>query len=114
MSETPTRKTKGFYRPAIMKYFEEHTGVSVYVDDLAKAAGCSRDQAQSCVNNIRREVPSFSIEVVVTGNVWRYVGKPSAQTGKPGKRIFEELAVTKTGDILIQDEAGSVYKAVEL
>jgi hypothetical protein len=113
-ASTPAVKhAKGYFRPAIMKYFEDRPGVNVYVDDLAKEAQASREQVQSCISNMKREVPEFVIEVVVHGNVWRYVGHPKP-AAKPGKRMFEELAVTKAGDILIQDQDGAVYKAVEL
>jgi hypothetical protein len=106
---------KGMLRPQIMKYFEEHIGVNVYVEDVARFANCDRDQAQSAINNLRRDVPEFPIQIVVRGSVYRYMGpgKPAVDA-KPGKRVFEELAVTKAGDILIQDQDGAVYKAVEL
>lgn len=113
MSGTPAKHAKGYFRPAVMRYFEEHTGAHVYVEDIATAVKASREQVQSCISNMKRELPEFAIETIVTGNVYRYSGAPKPEV-KPGKRMFEELAVTKAGDILIQDQDGAVYKAVEL
>lgn len=106
------------FRPAILKYLEGRPGVRVYVDDIARSIGCTRDQAQSAMSNLRNDVPSLPIEVVLPGNVWRF-GPPSVvrdglRPELPTKRIFEELAVTKSGEILIQDEAGAIYRASEM
>ena len=102
---------KGAFRSDILHYMENHIGENVYVDDISQAANCTREQAQAAINNMRHD--AFPIESIVAGNVWRYTGE-TAKAQKQSKRMFEELAVTKSGDILIQDLDGVVYRAVEL
>lgn len=101
-------------KPIILKHFIEHPGAVVFFDDLQEAIisangeKASRPGIQFAVKQLIEE--GKPIEVESNGRAWIY--RPNGR--KNDKRMFEELAVTKSGDILIQDELGNVYKAVEL
>lgn len=103
-------------RPKVLEFLHKHPGVEVFASDLAEVTGTDTRAIQSCLSNYLREATPVDLQVVVRGNSWRYLpnGKPSAPKGSDAKRVFEELATTKAGELLIQDEAGTVYLAREL
>lgn len=103
------------FRPAILQYLEAHEGDQVYLERMAAAIGATRKQTQQAVSNLREDLPDIPIRVIVAGNVWVYDRawrQPDAV--KPTRRMFEEIGPTKSGDILIQDQDGAIYRAVEM
>lgn len=103
------------FRPAILRYFEQHERQNVYLEDLAEAIGATKEQAQGAMTNLRANMPDMAkqIKVIVTGNVWTY-DRDRTPAAKPTKRMFEELATAKDGTIVIQDQDGGLYRASEL
>jgi hypothetical protein len=111
------RRMKNFgTTSAVHEYFVLHPGTDITISELREAYPKYDEHAiQNAISYLRIN-KKLQIDQVAQGRVWRY--RPTA-AGKPtspvyGKRMFEELAVTKTGDVLIQDEEGKVYRAVEL
>ena len=90
---------------AIRKYFTDRVGQEVYLSDVATEFELTYQQVIRAAYRLSRKDSTF---VKVTNGVYSY--RPSKMSSS-GKRIFEELAVTKTGRILIQDENGVVYAA---
>lgn len=122
--------TKGI-RGALMEYFAKHPNEPVFLRDLVAATGLITVQVQGNISNIMRDHKlgylDFNIERISAGQVWMY--KPSAKSeavetekgenpsldySTQHKRVFEELGTTKRGSIVIQDDEGNLYKAVEL
>jgi hypothetical protein len=101
------------FRPAILRYFEANESRNVYIDELAQAIGATRDQTQAAVSNLRASLPDIPLKVVVPGNVWMY-DRSAAKPAVPVKRVFEEIGSLKSGEILIQDGDGALYRASEM
>jgi hypothetical protein len=98
---------------SVREYFTAHPGVEVPLSELKSAIG--KNVSNSVIHNAisyLRVRAEFPIETLAYGRIWRY--RPAVVAKSTGKRMFEELAVTRTGDVLIQDEEGKVYRAVEL
>lgn len=101
---------------SVREYFTTHPGVEVPLSELKSAIG--KQVSNSVIHNAisyLRVRGDFPIETLAHGRIWRH--RPAATApaaAKNDKRVFEELAITKTGDIIIQDEEGKVYRAVEL
>lgn len=104
--------------PAVLRHFEQHVGVTLYLADIAKDLGYPEAKVQATINSLRnRNVNGANdqIEIMVHGNAWRWGTHPAkVKNQTPTKRLFEELAITKTGDILIQDDQGNVFLAKAL
>lgn len=107
-----------------MEILHKSPGLEIFSDEMAEKLGTDTDSIRSCISNLRREHPEYPLEVCVRGRSWRYLGDAEKKAeGMPNplkakeikpKRIFEELAVTKAGELLIQDDKGTVYLAKEL
>lgn len=92
----------------VLKYLEEHIGQRLFADDMAQALGLSRIQVSHAIYGIRKS--GLHVEQVSQG-VYMYSGGRSAGSVKG---LFEELAQTRTGKIIVQDEDGKVYLLTEL
>lgn len=109
-------------RARIMEKFHKSIGQELFLTDLAQELGADETAIRSSISNLIRTEPDYPLLVCVRGRSWRYLpngsepekGTPKSLKSKPAKRIFEELAVTKAGELLIQDEAGTVYLAKEM
>ena len=95
--------------------FERAPGVVLYSKDLAEEFGCEERLIQQSVANIRREHNGQPL-VHITARAW--VFQPGAELKAepiPSRRVFEELGVNKkTGEIVIQDDEGVLYRATEM
>lgn len=98
-------------RAKIMQHFEEHPGVVVWLHDLVEATGCKDPRPIQIAVQQLRSRDDYPVEIKINGQSWIYRPKGAEANGK---RVFEELAITKAGELLIQDEAGKVYLAKEL
>jgi biotin operon repressor len=103
----------------VFAYLEHRIGQAVHVDDVAADLGFTKQQVKSAVNNLRT-TKGIPIETLVAGYSWRYLPNSKPSEDSPGngsnhtKRIFEEIGVTKTGLIILQDEDGNLFSAQEL
>lgn len=97
-----------------MKHFQEHPGNVVHIDDLTAAIpGTDNQNIQSAISFIKAR-KNFPIEVVISGQAYRYHPNAPKAEDKPSRRVFEEIGVARDGSIVIQDEAGKLYVAREL
>lgn len=99
--------------PEVLKYIQEQQGEYVYVDTVCKDLGLERAQVQGAISNLRNR-HNQPIEVVQKGTIWRWKPNAENEKSKNYKRVFEEVGATRTGAVVIQDEDGNLYKAVEL
>lgn len=96
----------------LMKYFEDHPGVNIYADDLANELKMDRRTLTTSIAWIIREdkLPGLC-KLAKPGP---YVYKPNNKKAASSTTYYELLAVTKKGELVIQSEDGTLYKAVEL
>jgi hypothetical protein len=100
-----------YARAPIMKYFEEHVGVHLYADDIAKDLGITRRQVQSAISNMRLQgvEMALDIETIIAGSAWIY--KPSGKEARESEMIIEILMVKEDNEaMLVRTEDGAVYK----
>lgn len=106
----------------IMDVFIQNPNVEIPIAKIRAEAGTQRDgkpfsenQVQTAIGNLRNR-GNVPISTVVAGRVYRY--DPGARKAVVAdgnqKQLFESITTLKNGDILIQDESGTVYRAVEL
>lgn len=93
----------GSIETAVRKYLSDRPGQEVYLSDIETDLSLTHQTAQSAAYRLERRDAAI---VKVMNGVYSY--RPA---GRVGTRMFEELAVTKNGRILIQDEDGTVYVA---
>ena len=92
--------------------------VEIPVADLAELLGFTLTQVSNAVIHLRDK--GIRIEIPMRG-VYRYVpgAAPTVKTATAlvvpkSKLLFEELGRTKSGDVIVEGEDGSLYKLVEL
>lgn len=122
-----THRRQGSHIAMVLGLLEKYAGQNLSADEMAAILGITARQARVAVNNLRntdRDGAATRIVTVVRGHLWRWQPdrpEPPAETttgsngnGGRSRRLFEELAVTKSGDVIAQDEDGGLYRLVEL
>lgn len=113
MSYTP----KNAVLPKVVEYLEKHTGVICYVTDMETALNLNKRQIQNAVYRAAGE-KQLPIETKISGHAWVFMPRPTKpvvpEVVKPSRRVFEELTITRSGNVLVQDEYGVVYSLKEL
>jgi hypothetical protein len=102
-------------RPRVAHYFDTHIGTTVYISELVQALKLEPRQIQNAIaNGVRVKFNHWDtrLEVVQRGNAWRWHG--NNKKANDGSLLFERIAITKSGVVLVQDENGTVYKLTEL
>lgn len=92
--------------------FEQSPGMVLYLPDLADEFQVDRRIIQQSISNLRRE-HGFP-EVHIPAGAWIYrPGAVPKGAGKP-RRVFEEVGITKTGELIIQADDMTLYRATEI
>lgn len=102
-------------RAVVLKHFDQFPGINVHLAEILEGSDRKYPEIviQNAINAMKRD--GFNIETVVSGRTWRY--KPTVSKPEPApsaKRMFEEIGTARDGSVIIQDEQGAIYKAVEL
>jgi hypothetical protein len=100
----------------LVEYMMAHPGKPLSAETLMQAIGADRKmQVQNAIGYLRREKPELGrhIQVIIAGNMYQWEENPRPEPGGP-RRLFEELATSEDGTILVQDEDGRPYKLVEI
>lgn len=106
-------------KPIVIEHFQKAPGIPQYVNDLAKALSSSEEKIQECIAGIIRtnSLPGLTCEI--RGRSWMYrpqateAADPNPRKQLPA-RMFEEIGETRDGSVIIQDDAGKIYRAQEL
>lgn len=102
--------------PRVLEYMEKRTGLTVYIGDMMEHLGMTRPQVQAAVYNLKAK--GHPIKVIAQGNAWAWApnsNKSAEEKATNGRRLFEELGVSKDGRIVLQDaDTGALFAAVEL
>ena len=97
----------------MLEFLAKSPGSTHYVGDLANGFEVTEQQIRSCINSIIRDEALPGLEVVIPQRSWVY--RPSAEPKHSNtKRVFEEIGQTRSGDLILQDQDGKVYRAKEL
>lgn len=100
-------------RPQVIEFLSKAPGSTHYLKDLAAGFAVTEKQMGECIAGIIRDEQLPGLEVTIRGRAWVYRPGAESKQGK-GTRVFEELAATKSGDLIIQDQDGKLYRAKEL
>lgn len=100
--------------PQLLEYFTKHIGEILNTNDIAKDLKVADKQVKGAVNTLLGQ--GHDIDSVSRGNAFIYRGlKQEIKPSKPtSRRMFEEIGMTKSGALVIQDTEGNLYKAVEI
>lgn len=90
---------------ALLRYFDEHTNENIYIEDLEKLTGFDHQQILSGISHLKqKDVPIFRI----ANGVYRMDSRSTSG------ELFELVGKSKDGRLIIQDEDGKLYLAVEV
>jgi len=92
----------------VYETLDKQRGLTVYREDMARDLGVNSNAIIQAVNTLRRNGHT-EIEVVMRGNAWRIGADKKTQHA-----LYEQIGVTKSGDLILQDEEGQLYRAREI
>jgi hypothetical protein len=101
----------------VLEALRKYPNQDVTITQLTEETGLTRGQVQGAIANARaRDNLDIVITTVVAGNVYRWSPRSPAAAfdAGNGRRLFEQIAVTKSGDLILQDDGGNLYRAAEL
>lgn len=108
----------------LLKYLTTHPGIELFRAEIAEATGLTEHQVRTNLANLRsgnKLGAHEALETVVAGQVWRWHPNkttgtltPEAAPTAPSKRVFGEIGKTREGDLILQADDGSLWRAVEL
>jgi hypothetical protein len=94
----------------VAQYLVKREGKLVYVQELQKDLGLDQRQAQNALYYVKAHTEvGKGVEVIQRGAIYRYVAPRNGEG-----RVFEQLATTKDGHLILQDEEGNLYRAEQL
>jgi hypothetical protein len=97
------------HKAKVLHYIEHNPNMRLYINDIAAAIGLEYQQVNTVVSAAIRSGELPGLERPMQGVICY-----SPQGAKVGRMLFEEIGRSKTGKILIQDEAGNIYVAEEI
>jgi hypothetical protein len=113
---TETRKPRKATLVPVLEYLQEHANQPVFVSELVENLGLtSKNAVQTAVASaIKQDTAGATahLQILIPGNQWRWNSSPALD--KSTNVLYEQLAVTKAGKIIVQDEDGELYQLVEL
>jgi hypothetical protein len=118
MSSQPTKFN---LQARVVEYMMANANQPLSAETIMRAVGAERKlQIQNVIGYLRRSRPhdlGGHIQVLIAGNMyqWDTDGRHTPELKpSPAKRLFEELATTVDGTVLVQDEDGRPYRLVEI
>lgn len=100
----------GTKRDVVLKHLERSAGTTHYLDDLTTFVDSTPGSIQSMMRDMAAKIPQ--VEIVVDGRAWRW--NPNQAKVKAGTKLYEELARTPDGLILVRSEDGEIFQLVRL
>lgn len=114
-------------RPALLRYFRQHIGVTMYLDDIMSGIGeADPRRVQSGIGNFLREDPEGQfLTCTRRGQAWVYrppavppaqaaASPPPAAASAPRRtenELFERLGELQDGSVLLRDESSNIWTA---
>lgn len=100
----------------ILDYLVSRPGQVVYRGQISEATGLDAEQVKHAVSDLRTRIGE-NITTVTRGAswIWRPRQAETPVSAAPAARqMFEQIGTTKGGDLIIQSDAGTLYRATEL
>ena len=106
----------------LLAYLSQHDGHVVYLGVIAEALYETLERVQAGINNLRHRmaggyVPGH-IETVIRGRAWRYTSDGSKAESHPlagtADVVFDLIGESKSGELILSDPKGRLYRATEL
>lgn len=104
----------------MLDYFTQHPNETLTITKIMKDTNETRNRIQGWITSVRNRgvLTDGKMEILIKGRAYRYIPNDLLDKSKSDddkmKRIFVEVGITKTGDVIIECEDGTLYKAVEL
>jgi biotin operon repressor len=102
----------------IMDYLVTRRNEYVTLTEIVKATGIDRQRVMNAISQLRGR-NGVNIETISKGST--YVLREGSQMTKKEdtpsrklKKVFEEIGATREGDLIIQADDGTLWKAVQL
>lgn len=102
--------------PKVMEALRKHENLDVPIGLIVEETGLTRLQVQAAITNLQKR-HEVNITTVVRGNLYRWSGKngkPKDAVVSASNAMFEQLAVSKSGDLILRSEDGCIYRAREI
>ena len=99
----------------LIAYFLDNPNIEINARDLKSEFNISDQQLSSSISYIRNQDwngARVKLQTIVPGTLWMW--HQNGADKSESRPLYEHLATTRTGDILVQDEDGAVYKLTEL
>lgn len=99
----------------VADYFLGNVGRSITLSELEKETGLPTDTVRNSISYLTRQ-KGYRIKTEVAGRRWRLTNEtPGAPNDKSDDRkLYQELAKTRNGTVIVECEDGSIYKLVEI
>jgi len=121
-----TTPRKGTLLGLLATHMREHPGSLVTLGELVGITNGKQTTIQSYMNRLKTLLPE--LEVVTSGHAWRYMPNrgskvtaidvnsayPQSLTQKKSAPLFAMLGTAKDGTVILESEAGSLWRATEL
>jgi hypothetical protein len=98
--------------PKVLEWLHRNENIRIHLSDIVRDTGLTKEQVLNALGNLRRR-EGLDIETLVRGEAYAFRTTPAKPNGN-GKRVFEEIGVSKDGRIIIQDVDGNLYETREL
>lgn len=94
-------------------------GKHCHIHEMAKELNYTQTQIKQAISNKRHESKEWGshVKTVIQGSVFSWIEKPENGVPEPKdvkKNLYEQIGVTKNGDLILQDEDGNLFRATEL
>lgn len=110
---------------ALLKYACARPGQPLFRDEIVAETGLTPDQVRIGMANMRASNylgAREALEIVVAGQTWVWhpnkarteATEAPAPEAAPTKRLFAEIGTTREGDLILQADDGTLWRATEL
>lgn len=96
----------------VFQWLEKNSGLTCYLSDMAEGLQLEKGAVQNAVRYLMND-KGLPIEAVIGGHSWRYTPNKAVKRSDSGS-LFEKIATLKSGDLVLQDEEGTLYRAQAL
>lgn len=102
----------------VTSYFASRDGETCTIKQMSNDLGYTEQQIRACISNKTHHSKEWAshLTVYVRGQVYKWRSEPVLvpKTTDEKSNLYEQIGVTKNGDLILQDEEGNLFRASEL